>query len=332
MFRCRFPGFGSRPRSAAARAPSARLRLEQLDAREVPAILFNSATGLLNVQGTSLNDTASINRGAPHFSLGANGLEISFDISVTLVSTDAFGREANRESRLLNTSSVTRIEFHGGAGDDMLRGSPFLGVFAFGDGGNDQLYGAGNLSGGDGRDYLVATAGGSVLDGGAGDDILAGSDGDDTLLGGTENDTLRGGAGIDIMRGGMGNDRIEGGAGDDQMFGGLGADTMFGGLGNDRLEGGDGRDLLVGDGLFPGPGDGNDILLGGTGADTLYGLGGNDRLDPGLDGDVDEVHGDPGMDTFVRYFVRTGPSTMAMVDHLYIETGDLTEFGGIYVP
>src|SRR5688572_29598907 len=72
------------------------------------------------------------------------------------------------------------------------------GVFAYGEGGDDQLIGAPTVSG---------------LDGGAGNDELTGRGGPDELLGGAGDDLLSGDAhkapAADVVDGGPGVDRIE---------------------------------------------------------------------------------------------------------------------------
>jgi Ca2+-binding RTX toxin-like protein len=323
MFRSRKSGAASSPRSA-----SVRLGVEQLGARDVPAILFNPATGFLDVEGTSFNDTATLEWNADFFGTPT--------IDVTLVSTDAAGREVSREFQWFYANDVLRIEFHGAAGDDTLNASQVR-LTAFGDDGNDRLFAIGNLFGGAGRDYLVATptSGRNVLDGGTENDVLVGSNNRDTLRGGAGNDILRGMGGNDIIWGGLGDDRMEGGLGDDWMYGEGGNDTMLGGLGNDWLEGGTGNDLMIGDDWFPQAADGNDFLLGGTGADTMYGHGGADWLDPGVDPDVDVVYGGPGPDTFVVNLVRPRSAPPRLIGYENdVRHGDWSEdhmvWGGVY--
>jgi Ca2+-binding RTX toxin-like protein len=310
----------SRSRLVVPSTPSVRLRLEPLDARDVPAVLLDTATGLLDIQGTSHNDTATIVQAhTPVFG--------DPTIEVTLVSTNAAGRVIDRGFWWFYADTVSRIEFHGGEGNDVLRAGTFLQVFAFGEGGNDQLYARGELYGGEGRDRIVAS-GPSVLDGGEGDDVLTASNSIDFLRGRAGNDLLQGRGGNDRMDGGEGNDRIEGGYGNDTMVGAEGNDTMFGGFGDDFIEGGSGADLISGDGWLPQAGDGNDIILGGTGADSLYGTGGNDWIDTGRDADRDQAYGGPGTDTFVYYEAYT-PLGVRLWDSYGVVIGkDYFVFGG----
>ncbi|MFB2876093.1 CHAP domain-containing protein [Floridanema aerugineum] len=95
-----------------------------------------------------------------------------------------------------------------------------------------------------------------------------------------------------------GNDNLTGGAGNDNINALGGNDTVTGAGGSDTLRGDSGNDLLYGN-------DGNDLLYGGTGNDTVIGGAGNDVLDgfyySGLsgNGEVDNLRGDAGADTFV---------------------------------
>ncbi|MFN6131869.1 MAG: cadherin-like domain-containing protein, partial [Synechococcaceae cyanobacterium] len=121
--------------------------------------------------------------------------------------------------------------------------------------GNDTIYGAGLIDGGDDNDnlyYLAYSWTGqpapTVL-GGAGNDFIAEWD---NRLNGT---LLDGGAGNDTINGSSYNDNIVGGDGDDVLRGNGGADTIDGGDGNDRADYGgtidqytvlrDGNDFLV---------------------------------------------------------------------------------------
>ncbi|HYC44897.1 MAG TPA: hypothetical protein VED01_05370 [Burkholderiales bacterium] len=163
--------------------------------------------------------------------------------------------------------------------------------------------------GGAGEDLLLGSPGGDVLKGESSDDIILGEAGDDIVFGGAENDTLAGNVGNDFLDGGDGLDNIHGEAGNDTMFGGAHRDQLFGDIdpffsgtawdhGDDYIDGGAGDDDLVGQGghdaLFGGTGDdslngdgsfrvpaeyeGDDYLDGGDGNDGLVGAGGDDQL------------------------------------------------------
>jgi hypothetical protein len=166
-------------------------------------------------------------------------------------------------------STVARVEFQGGAGNDrFVNNVPSLSVRAFGHAGNDYLEGyngADLLDGGDGNDILLGYGGNDQLMGGNGDDTLNGMDGDDRLDGGNGNDNIRGGNGNDVAWGGMGNDTLNGEAGNDELQGNQGVDRLFGGDGNDTLFGQEDNDYLNGD-------MGADQLLGGDGMDTIISI------------------------------------------------------------
>ena len=180
----------------------------------------------------------------------------------------------------LSEEVITRVEFHGGEGDDEL----------YGRSGNDQLFGdAGSdrLDGGEGNDILDGGEGEDRVFGDAGEDTLQGNSGDDFLDGGAENDQLDGGEGNDEVYGRSGDDFLDGGSGDDQLNGGEDQDTLEGQAGVDLLDGGSGDDILNG-------GNDSDLIFGDTGSDVVDGGEGNDILDGG-EGD-DFVKGSEGDD------------------------------------
>jgi Ca2+-binding RTX toxin-like protein len=81
--------------------------------------------------------------------------------------------------------------------------------------------------------------------------------------------------------GGSGNDRFE--AQVDPLFGPKTNNLFSGGAGNDYMDGG----------------SGNDILLGDNGADQIFGALGDDTLAGPADGQVDQLDGGLGHDTFI---------------------------------
>lgn len=119
------------------------------------------------------------------------------------------------------------------------------------------------ITGTDGDDRLVGTAGRDVIRCGKGDDVVVAKGGNDYIDCGAGNDRVDGGWGNDEIRGGSGNDTLTGNRGDDEILGGSGRDKLTGGAGADELFGGDGVDSLRGNG-------GRDRLSGGAGRDTLY--------------------------------------------------------------
>jgi Ca2+-binding RTX toxin-like protein len=284
------------------RPNATRLSLEALAARDVPAILFNPATGVLNIDGTGGNDTVRIDHATNLFGAA------TIDVRLVSVGNDGILRS---EFRWFYADDVSRIEFHGGEGNDVLD-APFFRVVAFGDGGDDRITAIGRLFGGAGNDVLTATAssGGNVLDGGTENDVLTGSNNADTLRGGAGWDVLRGRGGVDYLygddgndtlRGGVGNDWAYGGAGDDAIYGEDGNDTLFGDAGGDFIDGAAGRDTIFGDGFLPAAADGNDWLLGGANLDHIYAGGGDDFVDGGLDMVHDVIFLGPGRDAFASY-------------------------------
>ena len=66
---------------------------------------------------------------------------------------------------------------------------------------------------------ITGTNGSDLLIGTAGPDVLCGLNGDDLILGGSGNDILRGGKGKDVLVGGLGTDTLDGGQGKDICLG-----------------------------------------------------------------------------------------------------------------
>jgi Ca2+-binding RTX toxin-like protein len=185
--------------------------------------------------------------------------------------------------------NMERVEFNGGAGDDILIGSAFDDIMN-GDDGDDEMHG------GKGDDKMDGGKGWDDMHGGDGDDEMDGGDGFDEMHGDDGEDKMKGGKGEDDMDGGKGDDEMDGGEDNDKMNGGLGWDDMHGGEGNDEMEGGDGFDEMHGD-------DGEDKMEGGAGEDDMDGGKGDDEMDGGGDNDKmngglgwDDMHGGEGND------------------------------------
>ncbi|MEU6819503.1 calcium-binding protein [Streptomyces atriruber] len=142
------------------------------------------------------------------------------------------------------------LQFHGGAGNDTIKGDDSTAVY--GEDGDDRLrhgggvYGEG-LFGGAGNDTLTDCN--SDCDGGTGNDTLRAvrGSGDYTLTGGDGNDTVYGSGDGDKILGGRGNDKLYGNAGNDTVYGNSGDDLLHGGTGNDTLSGGPGTDRVYQD-------------------------------------------------------------------------------------
>jgi Ca2+-binding RTX toxin-like protein len=160
----------------------------------------------------------------------------------------------------LDTTTVDMVITHGsifgdvtlGGGNDIYRafGDGFTSGTVYGEGGNDELKGAGTddtLDGGGGLDTLRGKGGDDDLNGGSGRDVIYGNGGNDLINGGNQADILSGGRGDDVINGGSGSDVITGGLGDDVLTGNGQADifVMNFRAGNDTItDFDDGNDLI----------------------------------------------------------------------------------------
>ena len=247
--------------------------LEQLETRATPTVASISlSAGVLDIRTDNAASNVAIN--SLFSPMGSNSIKVT--------------EGANSWSY----NRVSRIEFHGGSGNDTLNNLSGVALNAWGGNGNDKL------TGGSGADSLYGEGGNDTLSGAMGADLLWGGDG---------NDSMQGGLGNDSLNGGNGTNRLEGNGGNDLLFGGSGTDTLSGGDGNDLLSGAGGNDTLDGQGgddSISG-GDGNDTLLGSDGIDTLFGNDGTDSLDGGA-GD-DSLEGGTGDDTILG---GTGADTL----------------------
>ncbi|MBK8211765.1 MAG: hypothetical protein IPK78_19240 [Rhodospirillales bacterium] len=169
-------------------------------------------------------DVAEIRGGADgdEFTLAAVGSNVA--LSVT------------SPAAALDIREIETIEISGGDGDDLLSVGDLAGTsvtrIAFAGGAGDDI-----LDGSSATRTLLAN-------GGLGDDTLLGGGGADSLNGGDDGDVLLGGDGNDTLVGVGGDDDINGDGGIDQLLGGSGDDTLNGGDGNDLIDGGSGEDLL----------------------------------------------------------------------------------------
>lgn len=209
---------------------------------------LSHANGIVTIQGTGINDSASV-----RYVVAPGG-------AVSLMPTAWVRIQANNAIGIavgdFPTAIVQQVNFNAYAGNDNFSNQTLIDSTAIGGFGNDVFEGGGGVdrfSGGMGNDQLT---------GGGGNDALAGDAGDDLLLGGL---------GEDYLEAGDGNDSIQGGAGNDHLIGRNGNDVLHGDAGNDILEGNEGADFLFG-------GDGRDILVGGNGSDVLQGGNGEDLL------------------------------------------------------
>jgi serralysin len=220
-------------------------------------------------------------------------------------------------------SVVSPDKIHGGAGNDAIATFNTVGYIAYGDGGNDNLYGYWY-----GSSITSAYSGNDTLYGGSGDDLLVGATGADQLYGGTGDDVIN----ISVLNAmGTDGDLLDGGAGNDRLFSyDSGApDSMDGGTGNadyayiDRQSRTDNYVLslanpAIGQTLMGGTfivgverlefygGSGNDRITGGALSDTIGGYEGNNTLDGG--GGADVLFGGTGNDL---YYVDNANDTVA---------------------
>jgi Ca2+-binding RTX toxin-like protein len=192
----------------------------------------------------------------------------------------------------------SNTDLYGGDGDDELHEKANLGTRAFGGGGNDTIYLAGNRTGASGDE---------------GNDRLYSDSGHHFLQGGDGNDTLDSGKGEDVLRGGAGDDRLVSGGTDfsvgqqESLYGDDGNDTLVSASTYDFLSGGAGADVF----LFGNAGGRGDLMqdfVAGTdkiGIDqSLMGaIGDGDNL---VEGAV-KLAGPGGFSTSAEVVIITGP-------------------------
>jgi len=300
-----------------------------LAATSVPAsaaVSSSFSSGVLTVNGDSLNNTITISRNAAGTILVNGGAVAVVGGTPTVANTSlirVFGL-GGQDVISLNEANgaLPRANLFGGAANDTLTGGS----------GGDQLFGQA------GNDTLLGRGGFDLLFGGSDNDTLTGGDADDQAFGqggtdrmiwnpGDDTDLNEGGTGVDTVEvnGGNGAEQFTATAngtrvrfdrvnpapfsidigtserlalnanGGDDSFSATGnlaaliAITVDGGAGNDTLLGSNGADLLLG-------GDGSDFADGQQGNDTALLGAGNDTFqwDPG-DGS-DTVEGQDGTD------------------------------------
>jgi Ca2+-binding RTX toxin-like protein len=302
---------------------------EQLESRDVPAVLATFTAGSLSVFGDNLDNAITISRNAAGQILVNGGAVPIQGGAATVANTNmiqVFGQGGNDTIALSETNgALPKANLFGGTGNDVLTGGS----------GNDQIFGqAGNdtLLGKGGSDFLFGGSENDVLTGGDADDQVFGESGDDRMVWNPGDDT-------DLNEGGAGTDTVEvnGGNGDEQFTatangtrvrfdrlnpapfsidigtsenlvlnanggndsfsatGNLAAlikITVDGGTGNDTILGSNGVDLLLG-------GDGDDFIDGQQGNDVALMGAGNDvfQWDPGDGSDV--VEGQAGTDSML---------------------------------
>lgn len=161
-------------------------------------------------------------------------------------------------------------------GDDVIDiGKNIFRAIAYGNGGNDKIFGN------DGLDFPGQTGGAEYLYGGSGDDKLwaqhpgavTDQNQNQYMFGGSGNDWLSGSNQVDFV---WGDQRVanEDTDGIDWILGRGGDDYLFGGFGDDYIDGGDGDDWIEG-------GAGGNVMHGGAGDDYFISGGDDDWADGG---------------------------------------------------
>ncbi|CNH26698.1 putative serine protease [Yersinia thracica] len=167
-----------------------------------------------------------------------------------------------------------------------------------------------NIYGGNGDDWLSASAAGSWLVGRGGSNWYIGNTGDDVFVISASDDpkNIKGNggrdtvlivgkkgvglnmarSGITLAQGGDGDDIIVSG-GNNSVFikAGSGNSTLVGGGGNDVLAGGDGKNLIIG-------GSGKAVIYAGSQGDTIYAAEQGSIIHAG--GGADRIYGNKGHD------------------------------------
>jgi Ca2+-binding RTX toxin-like protein len=189
--------------------------------------VWNAGDGADRIIGGADADTAEINStdDDDSFGVAASGGDVLFS-------------SADPASTPIGISEVETISVSGGGGADLLTVGDLSATTV-----TKLIFDAGA-----GDDILDATKATRALqaDGGAGDDTLIGGAGKDSLVGSFGNDVLLGGDGADTLMGEGGDEQLDGGNGADNLIGGTGDDTLDGGAGADTIRGSDGEDLLSG--------------------------------------------------------------------------------------
>lgn len=205
---------------------------EELEDRTVPAFTVDFTSGILTIDNPN---SEAITVGALSGNVTINGLTTvpGFGTlpSASLVTAfKYYGGTGNDNLSLsgmsiVDYSSLLEILVYGNSGNDQIVGMSSFGEIEsltgtsatyYGEDGDDNIFGAGSLVGGNGNDTLTADFLSTYLDGGAGNDVLTGSSGFKKLFrGGTGNDTMTAGNGdpgtnLFVMENNWGQDTITG--------------------------------------------------------------------------------------------------------------------------
>lgn len=222
---------------------------------QVQSVSQTVVGNVLEITGTSGNDTISVSSDGTNLNVTANGTNLASDPLSGLIGLQMNGQGGD-DSITVDSSVTLPTTLKGGSGDDTLSG---------GGGDNVLIGGVGNdsLMGGAGENLLVpgqqtafdsSPTGNDTLDGGGGynvadfshrtDALTLSNDGNpdsgdisageasqimpniQAILGGTGNDTITGTVGGEFLSGGAGADSIQGGGASDVLVGGKGADSV----------------------------------------------------------------------------------------------------------
>jgi Ca2+-binding RTX toxin-like protein len=153
----------------------ARLNVERLEDRRVPAGGILLSSGIVTLDGTSGADVAHVVQ---------HGNKIVIDMTTSDGATVV---------RSFKRSQLRRIDFQGGDGNDTFINRSTVKATAVG---------------GNGNDFFQAGKSGDILIGGSGTNTLIGGSGHDRLVGGPHDDVIIAGKGRAVITGGGGNDTI----------------------------------------------------------------------------------------------------------------------------
>jgi Ca2+-binding RTX toxin-like protein len=153
----------------------ARLNVERLEDRQVPAGAILLSSGVVTIDGTSGADVAHVVQ---------HGNRIVIDLTTP---------DGAAVVRTFKRGQVRRVIFQGGDGNDTFINRSTVKATAVG---------------GVGSDFFVAGKSGDILIGGSGDNMLIGGSGHDRLVGGPSADVIIAGKGRAVITGGGGNDTI----------------------------------------------------------------------------------------------------------------------------
>src|SRR5688572_29405885 len=256
-----------------SRSQSRQLHVENLEQRQLFAVVATFGAGTLSVFGDNLDNNITVSRNAAG-NLLVNGGAVAVSGGTPTVANTAliqvFGQGGNDTITLSETNgALTRANLFGGSGNDTLTGGS----------GGDQIFGqSGNditkVNGGGCAEAFTTTANGTrvrfdrldpapfSIDIGTTEELfLLANGGNDTFSatgnlaalikitvdGGTGDDTILGSNGIDLLLGGDGDDFIDGQQGNDVSFLGAGDDVFQWdpGDGSDTVEGEDGTDTML---------------------------------------------------------------------------------------